>query len=640
MAEDSLATLHRAGALTARYPQVRGLLAALTPDQLLRAGRLLSRIDPEEVVAAHPTVVSPTVAVTGHGTLAALVPALTAEFARHGLLPRIRLSDFDGWVFDLVDPGSALYQSRPDLVLCVLDSAVVTDELPAVWRASDVERVLAEKLALVERAATVFATAADAGTLVLNTLPLPRELTAQLVDLRERAVLGALWREANARLLRLSAERTEVITIDLDPLLAEGTPAREIRQSVYAKAHLSDGLLAAYAREVGHLARQSAGGGKKVLALDLDNTVWGGVLGEVGQEGIETSGSYRGEAFRRFQRVVKQLRSQGVLIAAVSKNDQEPVLSALREHPDLVLRVDDFLQIRANWRPKHDNLVELARDLNVGVDSVVFVDDSSFECGLVRRELPGVAVVAVDEEPARHVERLLADGWFDVRQLTADDLARPARYQQEQARLDFLDGFDSLDGYLRELDIRVELAPATPAEYARVSQLTLRTNQFNLTTRRLEPAQIRTLAEEPTAKVLTISSADRFGSNGLVGAVIVRRTDDTLHIDNFLLSCRVFSRGIEQSVLGAVLRDARAGGVSQVVADYRRTPRNGVVADFYPRWGFEPVSVAEPLSTFRHRLDALPEPPAHIRLSARFELAPKSDSAPEPESESVEGKTL
>ncbi|MEY9841208.1 HAD-IIIC family phosphatase [Streptacidiphilus sp. EB103A] len=622
-AVDTIAALQREGRLAAEYPAVRGLLAAATDAELARAGRLLTRLDSEEVLAAHPAVPAPVISVTGHGTLSALVPALTAQAARHGLLARVRLSDFDSWVFDLVDPSSALYAARPALALCVLDPAVVSDELPLPWRVEDVERVLAEKTALLERAAGVFAGAAEGATLVLNTLPLPRELTAQLIDLRSRARLGSVWREANSRLLRLSESHPAVVTVDLDPLLAEGIALREVRQSVYAKAHLSEELLTAYAREVGQLARLSNGGGKKVLALDLDETVWGGVLGEVGTQGIEAAGGYRGEAFRRFQRVAAQLGAQGVLLTAVSKNDQDAVEKALGEHPELTLHADDFIMIRANWRPKHENLAEVAQQLNLGVDSIVFVDDSPFECGLVRRELPGVAVVQVDTEPAHHVERLLRDGWFDIRELTSEDLARPARYREEQDRQDFLAGFDSLDGYLHELDIRVTLAPAATEELARVSQLTLRTNQFNLTTRRLQPAEAAALAADPAAQVLAVASSDRFGDNGLVGAVLLRQDGDVLHIENFLLSCRVFARGIEQAVLAAVLRHAHDAGSAEVRAGYRRTARNSKVAEFYPLNGFETVfgavaADAGAIAEFRHDLRVLPDQPSHIRLTTHF----------------------
>ncbi|MFD5654868.1 HAD-IIIC family phosphatase [Streptomyces sp. NPDC127039] len=627
MTEDAaaeLAALHREGLLAARYPRVRGLLAQLDDAGLARAGHLLARLDADEVLAAHPDTPAPLVAVTGHGTLSSLPSALTAQAARHGLLAQVELSDFDSWVFDLVTPDSALYTRRPAFVLCVLDAALVADELPLPWTAEDAERVLGEKVALVERAAEVFTRAAPGATLVLNTLPLPRELTAQLVDLRSRARLGAAWREANARLLRLSERWPRTVTVDLDPLLAEGLPARDVRQSVYAKAHLSPELLAAYAREVGHLLRQFAGGGKKVLALDLDGTLWGGVLGEAGPEGIEVAGGYRGEAFQRFQRVARQLSAQGLLLAAVSKNDLEPVVRVLRDHPELAVREEDFVQVRADWRPKHENLTELAADLNLSVDSVVFVDDSSFERGLVRRELPGVAVVAVGDEPARHVGDLLRDGWFDVLELTAEDRARPARYREERARRDFLDDFDSLEGYLRELGVTVTVAPATAAQLPRVSQITLRTNQFNLTTERLQTADVQALAQAPDADVLVIASGDRFGDNGLVGAVLLHRDGDTVRVDNFLLSCRVFSRGIEQAVLAAVLAHARDTGARQVLGRYVPSAKNGKVADFYPRSGFTavPGPADGPGELFRHDLAQVPKPPEHIRLTAR--LRPES----------------
>lgn len=611
--------LHADGGLVPDYPRALRLVSRLPADELPRAGQLLSRLDPDEVLARHPGLPALTVALTGHGTLAGLQAALTAEFARAGLLLRAHTAEFDSYVFDLSDPSSALYRAAPDLVLCVLDPAVVTDELPVPWTTDDAEAVLDAKARLVEGLAARYAATAG-GTLVLNTLPLPATLTAQLVDHRSRARLGRLWRAANSRLLELAETHPSVVVLDLDPLLAEGLPAQDARLHVYARAHLAPALLARYAREVGHLARHLTGRTKKCLAVDLDGTLWGGVLGDDGVEGIEIGEGYRGEAFRDFQRVVKQLAAQGVLVAAVSKNDHARVAEALLKHPGMVLREDDFVRVVANWGPKHENLRGLAEALNIGVDSFVFVDDSSYERALVERELPDVAVVAVDGEPALHIGRLLADGWFDVRRLTAEDQARPAMYRQEQARQDFLDGFASLDDFLDELQVAVTFAPAAASDVARVSQITLRTNQFNMTQRRLQPAEVRALIADEASQVLTIRSADRFGDNGTVGAVFTRRTGDTLHLDNFLLSCRVFSRGIERTCLAAVLRAARASGATEVTGTYRPSAKNGNVADFYLRHGFAAVpdggAPAEPDATvFRHDLREIPEPPPYVVLT-------------------------
>ncbi|WP_242884828.1 HAD-IIIC family phosphatase [Actinomadura litoris] len=619
MSADELTSLHRSGRVPAEFPRLPRLLDGATPDELARAGRLLAAVDPGEVLREHPGTPVLKAAVTGHGTLSGLVPSLTAELARHGTLLRPAVSDFDSYVFDLSDPEG--FAGDADVVLCVLDHDIVTGELPVPWKVTDLERVLAKKVSLVAGLAGRFA-AASRATLVLNTLPLPRSVPAQLVDHRSRALAGAAWREANARLLRLTAEHSGVVVVDLDPLTSEGVPVTDPRLSVYAKAHLAPGLLAAYAREVGHLARHLTGRGKKCLVLDLDDTVWGGILGEDGAEGIEVGHSPRGEAFTAFQRVAKQITAQGVLLAAVSKNDLEPVREVLRDHPGMVLREEDFVRVVANWRPKHDNLRELAADLNIGVDAFVFADDSPYERGLVRRELPGVAVVDLDREPAGHPGALLADGWFDTVELSDEDHARPARYRQEMARRDFLESFDSIEEYLRELGVTVRMARAASRELPRLSQITLRTNQFNLTTRRLQQADVEALAADPRAFPLAVHASDRMGDNGVVGAVFARRDGGTVHIDNFLLSCRVFSRGIEQACLAALLRHAKDTGAAEVRASYRPSAKNGKVKDFYPRSGFVPVAEDDGGTHFRHDLAELPEPPEHVRLTTDFEGTP------------------
>lgn len=612
---EEILSLVREGRLAAEYPRVAPLLAGLPDADIARAGQLLVRVAADTVAAEHPGAPVTRIAVTGHGTLAALVPALTGQLARHGLPAAVRVFDFDGYVYDLADKDSRLYASEPDLTLCVLDAQTVFDEVPIPWSPGDVERAFAAKLRQIEGLAAVFESVGR-GTLVLNTLPLPHRYAAQLVDRASRAELGALWREANARLLRLGARYPRAVVVDLDPLVAEGNAVSEARLSVYTKAHLSPALLGRYAREIGHLARSAAGRGKKVLVVDLDGTMWGGVLGDDGVEGIEIADTYRGEAFRAVQRVVKQLGSQGVLLAVASKNEPDLVREALRDRPEMTLREDDFVRVAANWRPKDENLRELAEALNLGADSFVFVDDNPAECGLIRERLPGVAVVQVEADPASHVDRLLADGWFDTRELTAEDRARVAVYRDELERRDFLDSFDSVQDYLRELGVRVRLGVVAPAETARVSQLTLRTNQFNLTTRRLQQAEVAALAADPDWLVLTIRSADRFGDNGLVGAIFVHREDRGLRIDNMVLSCRVFSRGIEQACLAALLDLARTTGAEAVSGAYAPTAKNAVVRDLLPRHGFaEAGTAADGVTTlFRHDLDAPLECPDHLIL--------------------------
>ncbi|MCU7725983.1 HAD-IIIC family phosphatase [Actinoplanes sp. KI2] len=619
---EALTQLVRSGAAVAEYPAVRSLLAGVGDDDLPRAGRLLARLEPAEVLDAHPDTPTLAVAVTGHGTVAPMVPMLTAELARHGILARPWVSGFEAYVFDLGDPGSDLYASNPDLVVCLLSAEVVFDAVPTPWTVPDVARLWRENLVLLEALADCFAQNGR-GTLVFNTVPLPRRFTAQLVDYPSRAELGAVWREANARLLRLGENNPSVVVLDLEPLALDVPMVRDARLSQHAKVHLSPGVLAGYAREIGHLAAHLVGATRKVLALDLDGTVWGGVLADNGVEGIAVGSGYRGAAFTVFQRIVKQLGVQGVVLAAVSKNDPDEVRAALRDHPDLVLREDDFAVVAANWEPKPANLSDLAETLNVRLDSLVFVDDSSFECELVRSHLPEVAVLEVGPEPALHPDRLLSEGWFDVRAITAEDRRRPADYRQERVRRDFLQRFDSIEDYLRELNLRVVLAPMDPGETDRVAQLTLRTNQFNLTHRRMQPADVEQWAADPDGLILTIRAADRFGDSGLVGVFVARRAGDVLCVENFMISCRVFSRGIERACLVALLARAREAGFTAVDGLYRKHPKATVVAELYPAYGFHrlpsrPNDDPE-VVTYRHDLRHLPSGATHIKLTVNLE---------------------
>ncbi|WP_194916648.1 HAD-IIIC family phosphatase [Catenulispora rubra] len=617
-----LRSMIASGRLAVEYPSVRAVLAELDDTDLAAAGRVLARLSPAQVRAVHPAVPVVRVAITGHGVLADLVPRLTAQLARHGIVLQPYLSEFDSYVFDLCGPAdgpdpTGTQAAAPEVTLCVLDPQIVMDELPTPWQVCDLERILEEKLALFGRLAASHA-ATSGGHLVFNTLPLPRQVTAQLIDHGSRAAAAAAWHEANARLLRLSADRPGLTVFDVTPWLAEGIPAAEPRLSRYLKAHLSGELLGAYAREAAHLVRNLLGRTRKVLAVDLDGTLWGGVVGDDGAEGVELGEGHRAEAFQAFQRVVKQIRAQGVLLTAVSKNDPGPVREVLTGHPGMVLGEQDFVRVVANWESKAENIRRLGAELNLGTDAFVFTDDSAFECGLIRHELPEVAVVPLDDEPALHIDRLLADGWFDTRTLTAEDRNRPRGYREELEREDFAAGSASIEDYLRGLELRVQVAPALERDLDRVSQITLRTNQFNLCTVRLSEQEVAGLAADPARRVLTIRSADRFGDNGMVGVLFTTSDGPSVRIENFLLSCRVFSRGIEQACLRAVLEQAREEGAREVVAEYRRTPKNGKVADLYPRNGFATVSDDGTRAVFRHGLRTLPDPVTHLRLTAEF----------------------
>ncbi|MFJ9763000.1 HAD-IIIC family phosphatase [Streptomyces erythrochromogenes] len=613
-----LRALHERGLLEKSYDRVPALLADEDggPADAAAAGRLLAGLDHDAVLGHHPHTPVVTVAVTGQSTVGHVVDPLRGELARHGMLLRAVLGEHGTYLRDLTDPAGELRAAAPDLTLCLLDAETLFSQVPAVWGPEDVERAGEEALG---RCAALAAGAP--GTLVLNTVPLPRSRSHQLVDHRSRARLGAVWREFNARLLRLTESADRLVVIDLDPLVGEGGPVTDPRLARYAEVRLGAGLLAAYAREIGHLARAVRGRVRKCLVLDLDGTLWDGVLGEDGPDGVAAAGTLRGEAFGAFQQCVKQLASQGVLLAVSSKNDDDLVRETLAAHPDLVLREPDFAAVRADWEPKDAHLAGIARTLDLAPDALVFADDSPAERAQVRFGAPGVAVVALDEEPALHVTRLLCDGWFDTLRLTEEDRARTGEYRRRRERGALRAGSGSYEEFLRALEVSVGLGPPRRHEFARVSQLTLRTNQFNLTGVGYTEAELARRSAGPGRLLLVARSADRFGDNGLVGAVLGSVAGDVLRLDGMWLSCRVLGRGVEQACLALLLARARELGLSAVGARYVPTARNHRARDFYPSAGFTPAhpgpggGSADGAVDFRHDLARLPQVPAHVRVT-------------------------
>ena len=288
--------------------------------------------------------------------------------------------------------------------------------------------------------------------MVLHTLPLPVEVRESFVSWRARAALSAAWCRLNADLLGLAAEYRQVLVVDLVSALAEQPfPARDARLHRYADLPYTDGALHVLARQVARVVQARMGLSRKVLALDLDNTLWGGVLGEVGATGVELGGLYPGSCYLNLQRSARRLREQGVILVLASKNDAAVVEDALGNHPEMLLRSEAFSVTAVNWSPKADNLRQAAESLSLSTGSFVFMDDSPFERGQVASELPEVALVAADGDPAHLVHSLLAPGWFDVLDLTETDRERPALYRTRALRTEFEGSFGTSEDYLQAL---------------------------------------------------------------------------------------------------------------------------------------------------------------------------------------------
>lgn len=327
------------------------------------------------------------------------------------------------------------------------------------------------------------------------------------------------------------------------------------------------------------------GKNKKAYVLDLDNTLWGGVVGDDGPENIEIGQeTSMGQVYAEFQSYLKEQKQIGIMLNVSSKNEEENALAGL-SRPDSVLKPDDFMIIKANWEPKSKSVAEIAAELNIGTDSLVFVDDNPAEREIIRQNLPGVAVPEMDK-PEEYLKTLDRSGFFEVTGLSEDDTKRNEMYKANQERKKLQDNFADYGEYLKSLDMKAEIGAFVPLYMARIAQLTNKSNQFNLTTKRLSQADIEHMAEDSSYITLYGKLADKFGDNGVVSVVIGKIKEDALHIELWLMSCRVLKRDMEFAMMDRLAEECKKRGITRIYGYYYPTAKNKMVENFYGLQGF------------------------------------------------------
>ncbi len=397
--------------------------------------------------------------------------------------------------------------------------------------------------------------------------------------------------------------------LDLERIAAQigEKEAIDRRFGLMMKAPFRSGFVTAIAREVVRILRTQFFPAKKVLVLDCDNTLWGGVVGECGVEGIQLDPyEYPGIAFYRFQFEILTLAEQGVLVCLCSKNDEQAVGDVLENHPHCLIKRQHLAGFRINWIDKASNIKSLAEELNLSVDSMVFVDDNPAECELVQSAFPEVSVLRVPSKVYNLPGSLAATGWFDRFSLNPEDAERTKYYQAEQARKDVQKQHINHEGFLQDLEMRAVVRPLTAAEIPRAAQLCQRTNQFNLTTKRYTEADLESLRNDEHSRTYSLQAADRFGPVGFSGLMILRRNGPVIEVDTFLLSCRIIGRHFDRALFCEGLRlAAKDWTFREIEARYIRTPKNDVVSHLWEEYGFQSMSREEP-GVYKAHLAGLP----------------------------------
>lgn len=498
------------------------------------------------------------------------------------------------WIQETISPSEELRSFHPDAIFIILDGSALIANLSELGEIKTLLSNTADhcmNLARLYPSAKIFVSTID----IRPTKILPADTT------RPEHQLMEFWESSVAQLTR---QASNIHLFDLRGLIENLGRENVYSDKMWYLGSIPYNMLGitALSSKISDKIREISLTRKKVLVTDLDNTLWGGVLGEDGEEGISIGNDHEGAIYRDTQLRIKDLTNMGVLLAIVSKNNYDDVLHVLATHTQMILRPDDFVAIMANWDDKAYNIQKIAQDLNLGLDSFVFLDDNPVEREAVKQTLPDVTVAdfPTDITKLPRIIENLAQTCFPILTLTTEDIAKTEMYQQEMQRKSVLNASASMEDYLRSLEIKITLGEMTEEQLDRVSQLTQKTNQFNLVTNRYSPEEIRTYANKPENYIYTAKVSDRFGDSGLVFLMMISTTGTMAHVDNLLMSCRVMGRHIEDAVLTSVEKHLSLLGVSEITAEYIPTRKNVPVINLLERLGYEVVNI-DPSGTKYYR---------------------------------------
>jgi FkbH-like protein len=576
--------------LESRAQLAQALGASRAEITLPQARRLTGRLEELEG-AGHPL----RLAIVHSYTSDLLDPWLGLEAAIQGLGLDTYHAPY-GFVRQEAEPGSGLDRHTPDLTLLLLQREDLHPDLAAPLAVRDAD----ERAALQQAAAEgLLGTvgrfrALVPGQVLVTLLPALHGPGLGLFDAHSDRSELAWWAGLKQALTAGLRERFHgTLFLDLDAALCDiGRPDYfDPRLWYSARFPFTPAAARDLARRVIAIGAALKYPKAKVIALDADNTLWGGIIGEDGLNGIALGPDYPGNCYAAFQRRLLDYQSRGLILALCSKNNPADLDQVLAEHPHQLLRDGHFAARRVNWEPKPANLAALAEELSLGLDSFVFVDDSDHECAAVRHALPQVTVVQVPKNPLEVPGCLDRLARLEVLSLTSEDLAKTRLYAEERRRRDRARQMDAggggLDEYLHSLGMRMRIVINDASHLARLAQLTNKTNQFNLTTRRYDEQRMQAFLDADDHWVAHFSLADVFGDSGVVGLAIARRLDGELaELDTLLMSCRVIGRRAESAFLESLLRLLAEAGITQVVADYLPTAKNGLAEGFLPKHGF------------------------------------------------------
>ena len=501
------------------------------------------------------------------------------------------VSGYNQYNQEILNSNSNLYQFKPEILFLVIDSKNIFKDDYEVFYTKNIDerkKIVEEKLDEIINLAKIFVNKTNS-KIVISNLSIPSYSSFGILENKDYGISQMIL-EFNQKLNARLKNEPSIYVYDLLQFFyrfGEQNIA-EPHKIAIGDIKITFDYLPYFAEELIGYIKPYLGLNKKCIVLDLDNTLWGGIVGEDGFNGIKLGPEPPGNIFMDFQRWILALHHRGIILAINSKNNLDDAMKVIREHKHMILKEEHFAAIQINWIDKIQNMKEIAEEINIGLDSIVFFDDDPRNCEIMKTALPEVLTINLPKDPSLYLPLIQNMNDFNVLKITNEDKKRGQMYYQQKQRSELKNETVNLEKYLEKLETKVTIKNADQVTIPRISQLTMKTNQFNLTTKRYSEEEIRHMMNDSQMKIISVQVEDKFGDNGITGACIIKlKNKKEWYIDTFLLSCRVIGREIERAIMSFIINEARERGLETIIAEFIPTKKNSPTENFLDKCGFK-----------------------------------------------------
>ena len=501
------------------------------------------------------------------------------------------VADYNQYNQEILNQDSGLYQFKPDITFLILDTRHILGEHFFSWYSvphSDRKEIIEIKHKEIQNVCRIFQENFDS-KLVVTSLQIPNYSPYGIDDESITVSLKKVIYEINNKLFQYQKKLGKIFIYDFNEFVRKfgDNNIFDYKQFFSGDIKISTEYIPKFVSEFMGYVYAVTGITKKCIVLDLDNTLWGGIIGEDGFDNIKLGDNPVGRSFVEFQKRLLALNQRGIILAINSKNNFDDAIEVIKKHPNMILREDNFACVKINWDNKVTNLHKIAEELNIGLDSMVFFDDEPINQEYVRESLPGVLVMDLPKDSSQYAQIITEMKEFDILKITEEDTKRSDMYLGQKKRKELENKVGDFNEFLKQMNIEVIVQKANSFSIPRISQLTLKTNQFNLTTKRYQEEEVSKFSSSDDKIVECVQVNDKFGDNGITGTYIIeKKNDEEWIIDTFLLSCRIMGRGVEEIMMNQIIEKAKLSGIKKIKGEFIPTAKNKPAANFYEDLGF------------------------------------------------------